>query len=143
MISYLTSKIFLHNRQNNFYAIVSASSRGLKQRRKKSKNKETEATAIMLQPPVREQKHTEKKLIDDTQPQLPHLHPNFTQPSTDLSHLPIICNNNKMDMTLLIQMRQSDKYGSVRNHKIINFHLGSGAGLSASIPWLLQDPSHI
>ena len=63
MISYLTLKIFLHNRQNNFYAIVSATSRGLKQRRKKSKKKETEATAIMLQPPVREQKHTEKKLI--------------------------------------------------------------------------------
>ena len=54
MISYLTSKIFLHSRQNNFYAIVNASSRGLKQRRKKSKIKETEATAIMLQPPVRE-----------------------------------------------------------------------------------------
>ena len=58
-------------------------------------------------------------------------------------HLLIICNKNKMAMTFLVQMRQSDKYGTVRNVKIINFHLGSGAGLSASIPWLLQDPSHI
>lgn len=63
MMKYLIFEKVLHNRQNNFYAIVSASSRGLKQRRKKSKNKETEAIAIMLQPPVREQKHTEKKLI--------------------------------------------------------------------------------
>ena len=48
MISYVTSEIFLHNRQNNFYTIVSASWRALKQRMKKSNNKETEATAIML-----------------------------------------------------------------------------------------------
>ena len=40
-------------------------------------------------------------------------------------------------------MRQSDKRGSVRNDEIINFHLLSGAGLRASIPRALQDPSHI
>ena len=69
----------------------------------------------------------------------------ISHPLSHLSHphLLIICNNNKMAMTFLVQMRQSDKYGSVRNVKIINFPLGSGAGLSASIPWLLQHPSHI
>ena len=74
MISYLTSKIFLHNRQNNFYPTESANSRGLKQRRKKSKDKETEATAIILQPPVREKitkAHRKKSWSDDTQPVLP------------------------------------------------------------------------
>ena len=74
MISYVTSEIFLHNRQNNFYTIVSASWRALKQRMKKSNNKETEATAIMLQPPVREKitkAHRKKSWSDDTQPVLP------------------------------------------------------------------------
>ena len=45
-----------------------------------------------------------------------------------LSHSPIICNNNTMDTELLVQMRQSDKCGGVRNDDIFNLHLGSGAG---------------
>ena len=45
-----------------------------------------------------------------------------------LSHSPIICNNNTMDIEFLVQMRQSDKCGGVRNDDIFNLHLGSGAG---------------
>ena len=48
-----------------------------------------------------------------------------------------------MDMAFLVQMRQSNKCGSVRNDEIINLHLGSGAGPWVSIPYLLQDTSHI
>ena len=49
----------------------------------------------------------EKKLEKDMQKKL-H---NDTQPlSTQLSHRPIICNNNKLGMTFLVQMRQSGKY---------------------------------
>ena len=33
-----------------------------------------------------------------------------------------------MDIEFLVQMRQSNKYGSVRNDDIFNFHLGSDAG---------------
>ena len=60
-----------------------------------------------------------------------------------LSHSPIFCNNNAMDMAFLVQIRQSNKCGSVRNDEIINLHLGSGAGPWVSIPCLLQDTSHI
>ena len=60
-----------------------------------------------------------------------------------LSHLPVICNNNKLGMTFLVQMRQSDKYGSVMNDEIINFPFQCGAGLSAGVHCLLQDPNHI
>ena len=34
-----------------------------------------------------------------------------------------------MDTEFQVQMRQSDKCGSVRNDEILNLHLGSGAGL--------------
>ena len=60
-----------------------------------------------------------------------------------LSHPPIIHNNNTMDTEFLVQMRQSNKCGSVRNDEIFNLHLGSGAGPSVSISCLLQDTSHI
>ena len=57
---------------------------------------------------------------------------------------PIICSNNTMIKVSLLQMKQSDKYGSERNDRIFNLHLGSGAGTSVvSIPCLLQDTSHI
>ena len=45
-------------------------------------------------------------------------------------------------MVFLVQMTQSNKCGSVRNDKIINLNLGSGAGPSVSIPCHLQDTSH-
>ena len=60
-----------------------------------------------------------------------------------LSHPPIIHNNNAMDTEFVVQMRQSNKCGSVRNDEIFNLHLGSGAGPWVSIPCLLQDTSHI
>ena len=41
---------------------------------------------------------------------------------------PIIYKNDTMDKELLVQMRQSNKYGSVRNDEILNLHLRSGAG---------------
>ena len=52
---------------------------------------------------------------------------------------PIIYKNDTMDKELLVQMRQSNKYGSVRNDEILNLHLRSGAGPWVNIPWLLQD----
>ena len=48
-----------------------------------------------------------------------------------------------MGITLLVQMRQSNKCESVRNDEIINFYLGSGAGPWISISCLLQGTSHI
>ena len=56
---------------------------------------------------------------------------------------PITQHNNTMDTEFLVQMRQSNKYGSVRKDEIFNLHLGSGAGPWVSIPCLLQDTSHI
>ena len=38
-----------------------------------------------------------------------------------------------MDTEFLVQMRQSNKCGSVRNDEIFNLHLGSGAGPSVAI----------
>ena len=37
-------------------------------------------------------------------------------------------NNNTMDKEFLTQMRQSNKFGSVRNDEIFSLHLRSGAG---------------
>ena len=83
-------------------------------------------------------------ISEETRP-LTYILISISHPLSHLSHphLLLISNNNKMAMTFLVQMRQSDKYGSVRSVDIINFHVGSGAGLSASIPWLQRDPSHI
>ena len=53
-----------------------------------------------------------------------------------LSHPPIIHNNNTMGNEFLVQMRQSNKSGSVTNYEIFNLHLRSGVGPSFSIPWL-------
>ena len=69
----------------------------------------------------------------------PHTHAliYIKPPSSHLSHSLIICNNNTMDMTFPVQMRQSNKCGSVRNDEIMNLHLGSGVGLRVSIPYPL------
>ena len=67
------------------------------------------------------------KLRDNTHP----LSPTHTQDeSTTPTYLipPIIDNNNTMDTEFLVQMRQSNKCGSVRNDEIFNLHLGSGGG---------------
>ena len=58
----------------------------------------------------------------------PHPNPNINQPTPIYPiHPPIICNNNTMGMVFLVQIRQSNKCGSVRNGEIMNLHLGSGA----------------
>ena len=69
--------------------------------------------------------------------------PWYDSTTPHLSHPSIIHNNNIMDTEFLVQMRQSNKCGSVRNDEIFNLHLGSGAGPWVSIPCLLQDTSHI
>ena len=56
----------------------------------------------------------------------PHPHPDMNQPPPDLSHPPIIHNNNTIDTEFLVQMRQSNKCESVRNDEIFNLHLRSG-----------------
>ena len=45
-----------------------------------------------------------------------------------LSHPPIIYNNNTMDIEFPVQIRQSNKYESVRRNEIFNLHLGFGVG---------------
>ena len=43
-------------------------------------------------------------------------------------------------MAFLVQMRQSNKYGSVRNGEVINLHLVSGTLESASLPPAKHQP---
>ena len=69
--------------------------------------------------------------------------PWYESTTTHLSHPRIIHNNNKMDTEFLVQMKQSNKCGSVRNNEIFNLHLGSGTGPWVSIPCLLKDTSHL
>ena len=85
------------------------------------------------------------KLWDNTHPLFPQPHPDMesTTPPPHLSPPLIIHNNNKMDTEFLVQIRQSNKCGSVMNNEIFNLHLGSGAVTWVSIPYLLQDSSHI
>ena len=68
-----------------------------------------------------------KNQRDNTHPLSHHIHSDMNEPPLDLSHPPIIPNNT-MDRGFLVQMRQSNKCGSVRNDEIFNLHLGSGAG---------------
>ena len=87
---------------------------------------------------------TNKKILqDNTHPLSPHPHPDMNQPPRTYPIPLIIHNNNTMDTEFLVQMRQSNKCGSVRNNEIFNLHLESGAGPWVSIPCLLQDSSHI
>ena len=64
-------------------------------------------------------------------------------PTPHLFHPPIIHDNNTISTEFLVQMRQSNKCGSVRNVEIFKLHLGSGVGPCVSIQCLLQDTSHI
>ena len=59
-----------------------------------------------------------------------------------LFHSPISYSNNAMGIEFLVEMRQSNKYGSVKNDEIINLHLGPCVGPWDSIPCILQDTSH-
>ena len=83
-----------------------------------------------------------KKLWDNTHPLSPSPTAWYDQPPLPIPS-PIIHNNNTMDTEFMVQMRQSNKCGSIRNDEIFNLHLGSGAGPWVSIPCLLQDTSHI
>ena len=56
------------------------------------------------------------------------------------NQLPIICNNNTMDMAFQVQMRQTNKCGSVWNDEIINLHSESGAGPWVSSPASCKTP---
>ena len=121
----------LHYRHNNFYAPVTPSETDQRQR-KQIINKERDTTAIMLYLLKKETKTTKKKKRWDN-----------THPLILINHPPIIQNNYTMDTEFLVQMRQSNKCGSVRGYEIFNLRLGSGVGRWASIPCLLQDMSHI
>ena len=71
--------------------------------------------------------NTKNQLRDNTHPLSHHPNPDMKQPPPPIPS-PIIHNNNIMDTEFLVQMRQSDKCGSVRNDETFNLHLGSGAG---------------
>ena len=90
---------------------------------------------------LKQKKKKNYKII--THPLSPLPHPFINQPPPTYPIPPNICNNNTVDIEFLVQMRQSDKCGKVRNDDIFNLHLGSGAGPWVSIPCLLQDTSHI
>ena len=68
----------------------------------------------------KERKKQKQKLQDNTQPLSPPPTPSYK--STILPP----CNNNTMDIEFVVQMRQSDKCGSVRYGDIFNLDLGSG-----------------
>ena len=52
----------------------------------------------------------------------PPTHTVITSNHPHLSHPPIICINNAMDMAFLVQMKPSNKCGIVGNDEIINLH---------------------
>ena len=117
-------------------------------------NKQTDTIAITLYSIKKDTGHetpkdksTNKKNYEIIPTPCPSTHTliwiNRPPPPINLCHLPIIHNNNTMDTEFLVQMRQSNKCGNVRNDEIFNLHLGSGAGSWVSIPCLLQDTSHI
>ena len=84
-----------------------------------------------------------KQTMEQYPPLVPPPTPWYESTTPHLSLSPIIHNNNTMNTQLLVQMRQSNKCGSVRNDEIFNLHLGSGASPWVSIPCLVQDTSHI
>ena len=118
--------------------------------RKKIINKETDTTAIMLYSLKKEtgherpkDKNTNKKNYEIIlTPCLP-IHTLIWINHAPPIPSPIFANNITMDREFLVQTRQSNKCGSARNDEILNLHLGSCAGPWISIPFLLQDISHI
>ena len=92
------------------------------------------------------EKSTNKKKNKQTErwyPPLPsHPLPDINQPPPPFSS-PIIHNDITIDTEFLVQMRQSNKFGSVSNDEIFNLQVRSGAGPWVIIPCLLQDTSHI
>ena len=90
---------------------------------------------------MREQK-TKAQIKKLPPPALPSS-PWYESTTPHLSHLPIIYSKHRKDTEFPVQVRQSNKCASVNNDEVFNFHLRSGAGPWVSIPWLLQDTSHI
>ena len=54
--------------------------------------------------------------------------PCYESTTPHLCHAPIIHNNNTVETEFLVQMKESKKFGSLRNDEILNLHLGSGVG---------------
>ena len=77
---------------------------------------------------MREQntKAQEKKLSENTHPLSPLPHPKYKLTTPHISHPPIICNNNPMEIASLVHLRKSNECRSVRNDEMINLHLGPG-----------------
>ena len=71
----------------------------------------------------KQNKKKKQKLQDNTHQLSPSPTPCYKSTTTHLTHPPIICNNNTMDIEFLVQMRQSDKCGSVRNDDVFNVDL--------------------
>ena len=95
---------------------------------------------------MREQKtkaQEKKTTIRSYSPPVPLPTPWCKSNTPYLIHSPIISYTYIMGIELLVQMRQSNKCGNVKNDEILNLHLGSGVGPWVSIPCLLQDPSLI
>ena len=65
-------------------------------------------------------KSTNTKNYEIIPPLSPLPHPDINQPPPYLFHPPIIHNNNTMDTEFVVQMRQSNKCGSVRNDGTFN-----------------------
>ena len=143
----------LHNRHNNYSALVSPSP----ETNKKRKNKETDTTScschhvlvtwikrLRISDNKIQKQKTKTKNIPWYPPPVAPLppHPNINQPPSP-SPPPFPLPTITMDMAFLAQMRQSNKRGSVKNVEIISLHLGYGVGPWVSIPYPLQDTSHI
>ena len=58
--------------------------------------------------------NTKNKLRDNTNPLSPHPNSDMKQPPPTYPIPPVIHNDNIMDTEFLVQMRQSDKCGSVK-----------------------------
>ena len=73
------------------------------------------------------ERKTKEKLQCKTPTPCPPPTPCYNSTTLDLPHPPTICNYNTMDIEFLVQMRQFDECGSVRNDEIFSLHPGSGA----------------
>ena len=69
-----------------------------------------------------------EKLSDNTHLLLPDPHSDMNQPLLTYPMPPSFIITIQWTQNLLVQMRQSNKCGSVRKDEIFNLHLGSGAG---------------
>ena len=74
-------------------------------------------------------KNKKYKVRDNTHCLSPYPYPDINQPPPPPPTYPIPPSFTiTMDTEFLVQMRQSNKCGSIRNDEIFNLHLGSDAG---------------